>query len=265
MKKLFLSLLLMLPLCSFAQKGMQGVGFGVERGFGGNPAELHSSSSYGASFKYEYHLTDRFRLSANLNAMTVEGVKYYRPTITENSNTPDRPYLLYPNEVVYEVKDAYADASVSTATFGLDLHVFLNDISPLRTYLTLGGIIGISIDEDGYFRDFATGARVGLGFNWRLAYNWSLQLELPIKWEYMSYDRNYNFFDPEDNVIYYYNGDKRYWGYWGYWDDCTLSREDPNTNKLVSFGDYYTKLYFVQQYYLHYLAFTPQINIVYTF
>ena len=286
MKKFLLSLCLALPLCSFAQKGMQGIGLGIEGGWGTNPDVGNSITSYGASFKYEYNLTDRIRLSANLNVMSVEGVynhRYYDPIVRENPNTPNRPYLLNNDEVVYEVIDSFTekeyDMPKPTTTFGIDFHYFLNKIRRVRPYLLLGGIIGCTYDdqqdENGNI-DLAFGTRLGLGLNWRLGYNCSLQLELPIKWVYMGWTSYYNkteaqsiryfgYSPSSDNIVLYYTGDICH--------GISVHRYNKNEKKYILFDDYYEYLSINQCFYNvgntnidHFsLTFSPTISVVYTF
>ena len=176
MKKLFLSLLLLLPLCGFAQKGMQGVGFGIEYGIGSDNMEPeHLLTSYGATFKYEYNWTDRVCFSANLNVMSIGDYKIYNPIIKEN----------WSNNKKYEIIDGFTDKSLTAATFGLDIHFFLNGIRKCRPYLLLGASYAYSsMATDDYISDMEEGPNViklGLGFNWRLTYNSCLQIELPIR------------------------------------------------------------------------------------
>ena len=275
MRKLFLSLLLVLPLCGFAQKGMQGIGLGVEYGWGDNwKGDGGSLTSYGTSLKYEYNLTSRIRASANLHIMKVEGFNIYKPIVTENPTTPNRPYLLDENVVVYEIKDAY-NTSKSVTSVGFNFHFFLNGVQRLRSYFILGGAIGVLENERediGPTACVATGARTGLGLNWRITYNWMFQLELSMMWMNMGYDYTWFDYSSTNGKVYYYNDVNK-----GYYDE-RLRIKDPNSNKYVTFDNYYSTLHLRHWeesddsswtsssiYSCRYRTFTPAISVIYTF
>lgn len=234
MKKLLLSLLLALPLCGFAQKGMRGIGVGVELGAGIVDDDGRNGSSSGASFKYEYNLTDRLRISTNVNIMKVDGFSFWEFSAEENPYTPNRPPS---SSTIYEVTESSVEKSNTAYTLGLEFHYFLNRVRPFRPYLLLGVSLGASslTMDDGP----SGGFKMGLGFNWRLTHNCALQLELPFRYMYMGYE----YIDSNDSdVLYYYTGDMLD-------GNCSYSSDN----------------YYDLDYLYEYVAFTPSISIVYTF
>lgn len=234
MKKFLLSLLFVLPLCGFAQKGMRGIGVGVEHGYGIVDDDGTIGSSFGASFKYEYNLTDKLRFSTNVNIMKVRG--FYSWDVEENPYTPDRPTYWH---TIYEVTESYGEGSNTAYTLGLDFHYFLNKVRPFRPYLLLGGSFGVSSQtmDNGP----SVGIKAGLGFNWRLTHNCTFQLELPFKLMHMGTE----YIEPDSDeydVDYYYTG------------------------HILHGDERYTYYYYDLYYDYEYLAFTtPSISIVYTF
>lgn len=146
MKKLFLSLLLVLPLCGFAQKGMQGVGGGL--GFG--LCYDGDCIIYDFSIKYQNNLTNRIRIV---------------------------PYLEYISAIEYNGSRWVYDC-------GLSFHYFLNNVRRFRPYVIAGFSVGayervylVSGREewaDGPFGGF----EFGVGFDYRLSYHCSFQMEI---------------------------------------------------------------------------------------
>lgn len=241
MKKLLLGLFLALPLRGFAQKGMQGIGIGAEYGLGS--VYHQKESSYGLSFKYEYNIDDFLVLYWKLNFTDVT----YRKlnfTVTENSNIPKPSLDKY--TTIYEVIDdgyTYHNA----IHYNIDIigaRYYLNQIRRLRPYVFLDYGIGVSM------KYFSHSLRTGIGFNCRLTYNCSLQIELPFRYLASSMD-NIVDFTWESNICYYYEGDRLY-GYSYNKKDYYFSSlsSEKNWGWLRSFD---------------YTAFTPTINFVYTF
>lgn len=173
-----MGLLLMLPLCGFAQKGMQGVG--VNFGFGCCFAYGDYASSYGIN--YQNFVTDRFRLVSSLEVLdyTYEGMwhSYYDEDVLASS------YLLV-----------------------VEGHYFFNDIRRLRPYVVGGVSVGFLETTGGWYNDyghysepiseFAGGVKLGVGLNYRISYHLTAQLEVPIHLVY------YNpLFTPSLGLVY---------------------------------------------------------------
>lgn len=243
MKKLLLSLLLVLPLCSFAQKGMRGIGVGVELGSGIVDDGEINGSSFGALFKYEYNLTDRLRFSTNVSIMKVHGFSFCDFSVEENPYTPNRPPSL---NTIYEVTESYGEGSNTAYTLGLDFHYFLNKVRPFRPYLLLGGSFGVSSQtmDNGP----SGGFKAGLGFNWRLTHNCTFQLELPFRSMYMGED----YVDYSEGYYYYEGNELSGSTYYEY-----------HKGERTDYPNYYN--YLRGHKLFDYWAFTPSISIVYTF
>lgn len=147
MKKFLLSLLFLMPLSGFAQKGMQGVG--VNLGWGFDIWRFDYAYSYG--FSYQKSVTDRFRLASSLEVLDDE----------VNATTS---YLLI-----------------------VEGNYFLNDVRRLRPYVIGGVALGRFESEaetwigelGGGFAEFAFGGKFGVGLNYRLGYHLTGQLEIP--------------------------------------------------------------------------------------
>ena len=151
MKKLLLSLLLALPLCGFAQKGMQGVGFSFGVG-SGVPLDygISALTSLSGNFNYQRNLGNKFRLVPSIGLFIAE----------------------------YDWGESY-----STANFfhlAADAHYFLTLPKRLRPYVIAGVLYetgdGGEIDEAGYNFGF----KFGLGLDYRLGYHFAMQLEIPL-------------------------------------------------------------------------------------
>ena len=159
MKKFLVSLLLMLPLCGFAQKGMQGVG--VHLGFG--------------DFKgsYQKSLSDKLKMDFSLSLSKYAYCEY---TLLD--------------EISYDSYNCIEHAI--SYLIGSDLHYFLTDVRRLRPYVA-GGVylgfftpLGIAFENEYGFIEtksdpgIAGGIKLGIGLSYRIGYNWATQLELPI-------------------------------------------------------------------------------------
>ena len=178
MKKNLLSLFLLLPLCCFAQKGMQGVG--VSFSIGTDLLYSDWTSSYRTI--YQNHLTDRFRISASLdlhNYRTLD-YRYLWGRVNENGDRLDNTYL-----------------GGNTYLAGVEGHYFVNEVRRLRPYVIGGILIGAFKTEDFYYYEnmedweksvdkqywdsqgFAGGVKLGVGLNYRIRYDLTAQLEVP--------------------------------------------------------------------------------------
>ena len=184
MKKFLLSLLFLIPLSGFAQKGMQGVG--VNWGFGCCYIYEDYASNYGLS--YQNFVTDRFRLVSSLEVLNY---------------TYDSDWSFEPPE--YEYATSYL--------LIVEGHYFFNGIRRLRPYV-VGGISvgflettgmyynsGSYWDDRRYYREpmseFAGGVKLGVGLNYRIGYHLTAQLEVPIHLVY------YNpLFTPSLGLVY---------------------------------------------------------------
>ena len=152
MKKLLLSLLFVLPLCGFAQKGMQGVGVNLGLGM-----SFETSIAANVCLNYQKHLNDRFRLSYSLGVYSA-GYKYENPT----------------GYGYYNVYD-YAHFGLIAA----DVHYFFNRPIRLRPYAIGGVLLGVG-DISGYVLPAIGGVKLGLGLTYRLGYHWAMNLEAPL-------------------------------------------------------------------------------------
>lgn len=169
MKKLLLSLSLVLPLCGFAQKGMQGVG--VNFGFGCDFWRYQYASNCGIS--YQKFVTDNFRLASSLE---ISDYLYDYDSYTYG-------YIYY-----------YATSYLLT----VEGHYFFNDIKRLRPY----AIGGISVGLYNYWGEkpksgLAGGVKLGVGLNYRIGYHWTAQLEVPIHLVYPT-----SLFTPSLGLVY---------------------------------------------------------------
>ena len=154
-------------------------------------------------------------------------------------------------ETVYEIVEddatKFDEEAILYGSAGLDLRFFINKVRPFRTYVFCGIDLGMSFCSE----DFLIGLRSGLGFNWRLGYNCSLQLELPInlKWS------GCNFPNPVDSLHYYYEAIY-----------CVGGLPDGLYGSYRE-GNYYYSAWAYDTGYrtTFYIAFTPTISIVYNF
>ena len=140
----------MLPLCSFAQKGMQGVGMNL-----GSGMDFETSIAANVCLNYQKHLNDRFRLSYSLGVYSA-GYSYDSP-----------------GSHVYTYDYAH---------FGLiaaDVHYFFNRPIRLRPYAIGGVLLGVG-GISGYVLPAIGGVKLGLGLTYRLGYHWAMNLEAPL-------------------------------------------------------------------------------------
>lgn len=144
MKKLLLSLLLILPLCGFAQKGMQGVGVN----YGGGTCYDSDCSLGEFSLKYQNYIKDNIRIS---------------------------PHLKY-----YYLKDFNCD-EYEGFYLGCDFHGFFTKVRRLRAYAIVGLSLGSTTqyvnDYDDYDTYFDVCIDLGIGIDYRIGYHFSLQGE----------------------------------------------------------------------------------------
>lgn len=146
MKKLLLSLLLTLPLCGFAQKGMQGVG--VSFGSGQDFSYGMNAPKFGVN--YQQYRTDRLKIAYSF--------EYYEAAFDYD----------YYYEYEYEF----------FSLLGVDVNYFLNDVRRFRPY----GVGGLRFGFGGTYSDswLIGGVKLGIGFDYRLGYHWTAQFELPL-------------------------------------------------------------------------------------
>lgn len=149
MKKLLLSLLLVLPLCGFAQKGMRGIGVSLSPGesFGVDGATI-------CCLNYQKHLSDRARLSCSLGYF---GINY--------------SYYEY-------ISDGY-EHYVEYCLIAAEIHCFFNQPRRLRPYAIGGLFFGVG-DGGECLPDNINGVKLGLGLTYRLGYHWAMNLEAPL-------------------------------------------------------------------------------------
>ena len=105
MRKFFVSLLLALPLCCFAQKGTQGIGLN----FGFETCIDFCSKNVPLSLEYHYNLTDRIRIAPHIGYIAADEAECFNTNVFEG---------------------------------GVSLHYFLNDVKCFRPYLIGGASIG---------------------------------------------------------------------------------------------------------------------------
>lgn len=176
MKKFLLSLLFLMPLSGFAQKGMQGVG--VNLGMGSDFLEGEYAYSYG--FNYQIFLTDKFRLVSSLEILNY---------VYDDDDFWDSEYG-------YEYGDEPEPLYGTSYLLIVEGHYFFNDIRRLRPYVVGGISVGFSEHTGGYYisggfyeihydyyepgSEFAGGVKLGVGLNYRIGYHLTAQLEVPI-------------------------------------------------------------------------------------
>lgn len=152
MKKLLLSLLFLIPVSSFAQKGMQGVGVNFGMGFAFE--EIVDFEGFASDFiiKYQKSLTDKFRIVSTFGLYDVEVVEYDLD------------------------QDDYFGRTETCCFFGIEGNYFLNDVRRLRPYVIGGVVFGYCDDP---YSVLGGGVKLGLGLDFRLGYHFTTQLELP--------------------------------------------------------------------------------------
>lgn len=149
MRKLFLSLLLVLPLCGFAQKGMQGVG--VNLGIG---SLLRGGNLKSPSISYQKHLGNKVRVSSSVG------------WLYGNGNLSFDGY--------YGIEGTFLSQCFITT----GINYFFNQPHRLRPY-AIGGLV-LGFGEGHYdFDDVTFGVELGLGVVYRLNYDIAVQCELP--------------------------------------------------------------------------------------
>lgn len=176
MKKLLLSLLLILPLCGFAQKGMQGIG--VATGYGsslnsniGDPAILNFS----LGIIYQNYITEDIRLSTSLGMVRTDAYNDYY----------DWSYNRF-----YHF-------------FGVDVHYFFNSVKRLMPYVVGGFSAGsFSWNKPEQETAIASGAKLGVGLNYRLGYHLTAQLEVPLYAIWPEYWNSMYYCFPSLSLIY---------------------------------------------------------------
>ena len=140
-KVLFILFFTTLSLGSYAQKGMQGVGLSVDPGI----INCHFETCPITTLKYQYYIHDNIRVVPSLMMGAVEGVFSINPYIKSD--------------------------------------IFLTTISKFRVYASAG--IGYAyVSEEKYYGEgeyyIADGNYfsylLGIGVEWRVAYNWTIQL-----------------------------------------------------------------------------------------
>lgn len=144
-----MGLLLMLPLCGFAQKGMQGVGGSL--GFG---VCMDGDCDFASgSIRYQNHLTNRMRIVATLEYFDVSGF--------------DSAGLAYHG--------------------GVSFNCFFNDVARLRPYALFGLSLGEyeyydrmvdgSLWGEEIYSMGSFGLNFGIGIDYRISYHISMQAE----------------------------------------------------------------------------------------
>lgn len=136
-KVLFILFFATLSLGSYAQKGMQGVGLSVDPGF----IKCYFETYPITTLKYQYYIHDNIRVVPSL----MMGVPDWRGFYIN-------PYIK-------------AD-------------VFLTPISKFRVYASAGIGYAYVYDYDDYGKDEGNyySLLLGIGVEWRVAYNWTIQL-----------------------------------------------------------------------------------------
>ena len=136
-KVLFILFFATLSLGSYAQKGMQGVGLSVDPGL----IECHAEIGTITTLKYQYYIHDNIRVVPSLMMGAVGGGGF-----------SINPYI--------------------------KSDIFLTPISKFRVYASAGiGYAYVSEDDYYYFENGNYFSYLlGIGVEWRVAYNWTIQL-----------------------------------------------------------------------------------------
>lgn len=187
MKKFLVSLLFVLPLCCFAQKGTQGIG--VNLGFETcfyitGYDDVLCCKNIPLSIEYHYNLTDRIRIAPHIGYISADE--------EENFNTN-----------VFEGR--------------LSLHYFLNGIKRFRPYLSGGASVGgynsvvyhpmIEITEverieyplGSKYNGLFYGVDFGVGVDSKIGSNLSLQAEILARCSSL---RDFLYFGPNIGLTY---------------------------------------------------------------
>lgn len=145
MKKIFLMMFIAVTFCgqAEAQKGMQGVGLNLA----GNATSDFYGYGYGLGAKYQYNISNIVRIEPSFT--------YYEFTV-----------------------EGFTMAGL------VNLDIFLLKPRALRPYFFVGlGYIQYDYEDDpnkGFYfinSEKGLGLNTGLGLDWRLSNNWSLQME----------------------------------------------------------------------------------------
>lgn len=150
MKKLLLSLLLVLPLYGFAQKGMQGVGVNFGLGLGWGNEIRHEIPTINPCLNYQIHLNNRFRLVPSLG--------FFQAT--------------------YDWEQSYDEATY--CQLAADAHYFLYQPKRLRPYIIGGLSYGFGDGGEYLPTGYNFGLKLGFGLDYRFGYHFAIQLELPL-------------------------------------------------------------------------------------
>lgn len=162
MKKFLVSLLFVLPLCCFAQKGTQGIG--VNLGFETclditGYDDVLCCKNIPVSIEYHYNLTDRIRIAPHIGYIAADEMECFNTNVFEG---------------------------------GVSLHYFLNGVKRFRPYLMGGASIGgdnstvyhdLVINRVPYplgskYNGLFYGVGFGVGLNCNIGANLSLQAEV---------------------------------------------------------------------------------------
>lgn len=172
MKKTLLLLLVAMSvsLSGFAQKGRQAVGVDVI------PACYPNSErqlSVGVGMKYQYNLTDYIRL--------VPSAKY-----------------VFPHDA-----DKWGSDEYESLQLGMDMNVYLTPLSRVRSYFIAGIYYNHVIEYDKNYddKDYANivTTNFGIGLDYRLSYNITLQAEIMYGFPILLKDRDSMLTDKETN------------------------------------------------------------------
>lgn len=175
MKKSLLLLLVAMSVClsGFAQKGRQAVGVDILPSWF---LEL-DRFAVGAGIKYQYNLTDYIRLNPNVNIIGTK-VKCYK-----------------------------ADDRFTIAMAGVDVNAFFIPNNRFRPYFIAGlycGYFEVCCDYHwDKFSEALPAARLGIGADYRMTYDLSLQIELAYNTSLRAKEELYNIFSAFDCYSYY--------------------------------------------------------------
>lgn len=163
-KVLFILFFATLSLGSYAQKGMQGVGLSIDGGF------ITSNEEYGnvlpiTTLKYQYYIKDNIRLVPSL-AMGI-GDSYHDESFHVNPYIKADVFLTPISKF-----RVYASAGLGYAYTRTEIRCDYK-----AKYTTAYGSTGTSwdykyIDAPPHFFSYL----LGIGVEWRVAYNWTIQL-----------------------------------------------------------------------------------------
>ncbi len=177
MKKFLVSLLLVLPLYGFAQKGVQGIG--VNLGFE-TCVDVLCCKNIPLSIEYHYNLTDRIRFAPHIGYIAANEIECFNTNVYEG---------------------------------GVSLHYFLNDVKRLRPYLSGGASVGgynsvvyhdLMLNHKPYplgskHNGIFYGVDLGVGFDCKIGSNLSLQAEILAHFSSL---RDFLYFGPNIGLTY---------------------------------------------------------------